>query len=230
MKSKILKPMAVATIMAMGLGTTALAATVKTTTDYEFDASGDPSVTVTTNIGAAAPSSQVTFLVANGKVTDGSNIVYIDQAGVDSEGNAKFVFKVAQSKLYANTTVTAKFGTDGTYGSELKSFGFYDGVDYFTNGTAAIENVTDITLDSSDTSKTYIVYGKITGAVKEYGLKLTKDSEEAKFPAYATEDGVFVVTVDAGTSDYASGWTASVYAIDANDVELAPAVDSTESE
>lgn len=225
MKSKILKPMAVATIMAMGLGTTALAASVTTTTDYTYG--GDnPTLTVTTNIGGATSGSQVTFLVANGDVTDGSKIVYIDQAGVGTDGTAEFVFKAAQDKLYANASVTAKFGTDNSANTDLNSFKFADGVDYITEANAQVKELSAFNLDSEDdTTDKYVVYGQISGIVTEYGLKLEKDGETTKyFPGYATEGGVFVVTVDKTDLD---GWNASVYAKDAEGAEVTPTADST---
>lgn len=231
MKSKIFKPMAVALTMAVGLGTTAMAASVTTTTNYTYG-EADTMVEVTTNITAATPNSQVTFLVAEGDVsTSTGKIVYIDQAGIDSTGNANFTFKAKQSDLYKNATVTAKFGTDNTANTDLKAFKFFDGVDYITNGNAEVVNVSPEVLNPAEgNGVSFCVVGKISGDVSEYGLCLwrdvaTYDEEKAVyvydkerhfFPAYASEDGVFVVTVDPNGSDNFTGsdWKCEVYAIE----------------
>lgn len=207
MKSKIFKPMAVALTMAVGLGTTAMAASVTTTTDYTFGADSAAVVTVTTNITGAVANSQVTFLVADGDVSDDGSIVYIDQAGTGSGTTVDFSFKAKQSDLY-KPNVVAKFGTDNDGNTDLKPFEFNDGVDYITNGNAEVTKIptSNFEFDENDedlVNDGYSVVGKFSGNVSEYGMYLWRNPEgsngnpvEYYFPAYASENGVFVVSVD----------------------------------
>lgn len=223
MKSKIFKPMAVALTMAVGLGTTAMAASVTTTTNYTYGAADNAMVEVATNITGAIANSQVTFLVANGDVSDNGSIVYIDQAGTGNGTTVDFTFKAKQNDLY-NANVVAKFGTDNTANTDLKAFKFFDGVDYITNGTAQLELVGDVELDS-EVGYTFAIVGKISGDVKEYGLRLKNKSDSSvigEFPAYASENGVFAVTVNYGDStEYTlHNCAVELYAYDSNGNEV----------
>ena len=196
MKSKIFRPMAVALTMAVGIGTTAMAASVVTSTNYKYGATDNPTVTVTTNVTAAADS-QVTFLVSKGdlSVTSGENagrIIYIDQAGADANGVVHtFTFTADQATLY-NAAVTAKFGTDGN-DKAFPTFRFNEGVDYLTNADPSVETVTNVSLGDIEG---LTAVAKYAGNVTEYGFKLMKDDvEQGELPAYASKDGIFAIQV-----------------------------------
>lgn len=206
MKSKIFRPMAVALTMAVGIGTTAMAASVVTSTNYTYGATNNPTVTVTTNV-TAARDSQVTFLVSKGDLsTNEGQIIYIDQAGANENGVVStFTFTAAQDTLY-DANVTAKFGTDGN-DKAFPIFHFNEGVDYLTNATASVETVKDVTLDETEG---LTAVAKYAGNVTKYGFTLKQgDTVLGELPAYASKDGIFAIQVKGLTG---SGYTLEPYA------------------
>lgn len=106
MKSKKIVAMIVAFAAFMAVATSGLAATTSTTTTYY---TGSDKVQVDVDVFGAEADSEVTYLVENTK----NGIVYIDQQTADENGDVKFSYKIANTKLDDDFISEVKFGTDG---------------------------------------------------------------------------------------------------------------------
>ena len=207
MKMKKIAAASLAVCVCALSGMSALAANVTTTTTYDWNNrdKADATVKVTSVVSGVDVDTQVTYLVWGG---DESTIKYIDQKAANAAG-ATFEFTGKQGEIY-NNTITAKFGSNGSY-TLPKNFKFNDGVNYITAGDADVSKVAgfedgDYNADG-DTGKAY--YGKVSGEVAEYGVKVEQTGKETLyFPAAgSTDEGVFCVVI----SNLPSDATVSLY-------------------
>ena len=225
--------LAVACIVAMTSVTAFAAITgVTTTTTYDWNKSADAEATVTvTSVVTAEPDDvtdgkQVTYLVSSDDEEGNRTINFIDQKGLDEEGNAEFKFTAKQSEIY-NGEVAAQFGTDTgvaeALGDKLPAFKFAEGLDYFTNGTAsvaAIKAPTDLTEDFAPQGA-ICIWGQISGNCDYgYGAYIEYGDNLYELPAYGTtNEGQFCVAI---TGDVSGAKSFGVYAdADEEAVQLA---------
>lgn len=179
--SKTLAAVLAATTLTAISGISAMAASVKTVTNYTYgDASASVRVTSTVTDSATNAGKQITYLVATDTPSDEGAIKYIDQAPLDENGVAEFEFTATQSAIYSNAEISAKFGSDANI--EMPTFTFADGVDYYDNGGSNAVTVGEIVPDSKNNRT--VIYGTLTGNVSEYGVTINSKT----FKAMATTD------------------------------------------
>ncbi len=174
MKSKKIVAMFVALLTFMAVATSGLAA-VKTTTNYILS---DEKVNVIVNVDNATSSSEVTYLVKN---SDG-DIVYIDQAKANDDGEVVFNYKIAKDKLPGLKT-SVSMGTNGankisTGGRTIKlgaveltvddnaTVAFYPNGDCVVGEELNVDNLivgTENTIFAVVTPKTGYEIAKVTG-------------------------------------------------------------------
>ena len=97
---------------------------------------------------------------------------------------------------------TAKNGSDKGYA--FPTFEFNDGCNYLTEGTATVVK-TEANCGYDAATKTYTFQGKISGAAKAYGVKITIDSVEEELLAMGCdEDGTFAIEIQNITAEEAA--------------------------
>lgn len=198
----------IAALMAVCVGTlssvTAMAAPIVTTyTTYDISATNaSANVDVVTKVEGASADSQVTFLVAKPNVTDGNDIVFIDQRKANSAGAVDFTFSAPQSKMYADDlTVNVKLGTDGK-NNEFPTFTFTEGANYYGTGELSVitssgadaEALALFTSDGVNSTNSKVYWGKVAGNASgmKYGLKIG----DTNYRAYGCgEDGTFCIVL-----------------------------------
>lgn len=188
MKMKKIAAASLAVCVCALSGMSALAASVTTTTNYDWNNRdiADAAVTVTSVVSGVDADTQVTYLVWGGE----NAIKYIDQKAADAAG-ATFTFTAKQKEIYSDSIV-AKFGSNGSY-TLPKNFKFNDGVNRITTGTATVTPVEGAQGIEAESGKAY--FATVSGEVEEYGYKITNADESVTyFPAAgSTADGNFCI-------------------------------------
>ena len=195
MKMKFFKTLAIACVLCMAFATlTAFAdVTVTTITNYSYDSAETSDMEITTTVAGLEKNGEITYYVAN---TDG--IVYIDQATAASK-TAEFKFTASKKAVLA---ATAKNGSDQGY--VFPTFEFNDGCNYLTEGTATVVK-TDANSKYDKATKTYTFQGKVSGAAKAYGIKITIDDVEEELLAMGCDaDGTFAIEIQNITAEEAA--------------------------
>ena len=190
------KILAIACVLCFAFATlTAFAApSVTTITSYDYDAAVDADMTITTTIAGLDQDGEITYYVAK----DNGDIVYIDQATAESKA-AEFTFVAKKGDVLA---ATAKNGSDKGYA--FPTFEFNDGCNYLTEGTATVVK-TEANCGYDAATKTYTFQGKISGAAKAYGVKITIDGVEEELLAMGCdEDGTFAIEIQNITAEEAA--------------------------
>lgn len=197
MKMKKIAAASLAVCVCALSGMSALAdVTVATTTTYDWNnkGNGNATVDVTSVVSGVVANTQVTYLVWGGNE---NTIRYIDQKAANSEGKAEFGFTGKQSEIY-DGTIVAKFGSNGSE-TVPTNFKFVEGVNRMENGTATVSTVdgyTDGTVIDVDGVSGKAYYGRVSGKVAEYGIKVTVGGDVKYFPAAgSTADGLFCVVI-----------------------------------
>lgn len=186
MKLKFTKTLAIACILCMTLATlTAFAdVTVRTITNYDYEAAEGAEMTITTTVGGLTEDGEITYYVAND-----AGIVYIDQATA-ADNTATFTFVAPKNEVL---TATAKNGSDQGYA--FPTFEFNDGCNLITEGTAKVTKTADWGVYSEEYAG-YVFKGVVSGNTKAYGITITADGEAQELAAMGcNEDGTFAIVV-----------------------------------
>ena len=194
MKIKLSKTLAVVLALCLTFaGFSAFAADVAIETSYDYEQAADATVTVKASVKNIAEGSEVTYYVS-----DGTDIVYINQETAGASGVTFPAFTAAWNKLTASTVV---FGSDADWNQG--GFTFVPAGNYKTNGTAtatatgewAVAGYQDGTAGVSFTAK-------VTGNYSEYGIEATIDGQTVELPALGcSEDGTYTVFVGNVTAE-----------------------------
>ena len=195
MKIKLSKTLAVVLALCLTFaGFSAFAADVAIETSYDYTQAADATVTVKASVKNIAEGSEVTYYVSNG-----DEIVYINQETAGASGVTFPAFTAAWDKLTASTVV---FGSDAKWNEG--GFTFVPAGNYKTSGTATATAQDSWAVAAREDNTDGVSFtAKVTGNYSEYGIKATIDGQTVELPALGcSEDGtytVFVGNVTAGT-------------------------------
>ena len=188
MKIKLSKTLAVVLALCLTFaGFSAFAANVAIETSYDYTQAADATVTVKASVKNIAEGSEVTYYVS-----DGDEIVYINQETAGASGVVFPAFTAAWNKLTASTVV---FGSDADWNEG--GFTFVPAGNYKTSGTATA-TATDAwaVATTYDETEGVSFTAKVTGNYSEYGIKATIEGETVELPALGcSEDGTYTVFV-----------------------------------
>lgn len=196
MKIKFSRTLAIACILCLAFATlTAFAdVTVTTITNYDYEAAAGEDMTITTTVAGLEQDGEITYYVAK----ENGDIVYIDQATAE-DNEAVFTFVASKENVLA---ASAKNGSDKGY--TFPTFEFNDGCNYLTEGTADVEK-TGANCVYDEATKTYTFQGKVSGAAKAYGIKITIDEVEEELLAMGCDkDGTFAIEIQNITAEEAA--------------------------
>ena len=196
MKIKFSRTLAIACILCLAFATlTAFAdVTVTTITNYDYEAAEGADMTITTTVAGLDQDGEITYYVAK----ENGDIVYIDQATAE-DNEAVFTFVASKENVLA---ASAKNGSDKGY--TFPTFEFNDGCNYLTEGTADVEK-TGANCVYDEATKTYTFQGKVSGAAKAYGIKITIDEVEEELLAMGCDkDGTFAIEIQNITAEEAA--------------------------
>lgn len=187
MKIKLSKIMAAVTALGVTFaGFSAMAATITTTTSYDYTNDAAATVSVETVVSGVNENDEITYYVHNSAISANEGILYIDQQTVPTDATSvTFNFSgVKQGDLYASTTV-AKNGADIT-GWTVTPFRFNEGANYISNAPAEVkfagdaETISGTAFEDSDTNEAgYTFTGKVIGNPVKYGVRIGDEYYQA---------------------------------------------------
>lgn len=195
MKIKLSKTLAVVLALCLTFaGFSAFAADVAIETSYDYTQAADATVTVKASVKNIAEGSEVTYYVSNG-----DEIVYINQETAGASGVTFPAFTAGWNKLTASTVV---FGSDANWNEG--GFTFVPAGNYKTSGTATATAQQDswAVAGREDETDGVSFTAKVTGNYSEYGIKATIDGQTVELPALGcSEDGTYTVFVGNVTAE-----------------------------
>lgn len=155
MKKKTIRILSLLAVLAFAVSfaTTAFAANVSTSTKYVVGANDINKIQVTTNVTGASPASLISYLVTAGTNAEptSSNILYMNQYEVDSNGAATISYKLdtTSANFPADFVTTVKFGSTAgeTITDNLDSLTTYRAI-YNADGTVSFQPVTGKEIDT----------------------------------------------------------------------------------
>ena len=194
MKIKLSKTLAIALALCLTFaGFSAFAADVAIETSYDYTQAADATVTVKASVKNIAEGSEVTYYVSNG-----DEIVYINQETAGASGVVFPAFTAAWDKLTASAVV---FGSDANWNEG--GFTFVPAGNYKTSGTATATAQDSWAVEAREDNTDGVSFtAKVTGNYSEYGIKATIDGQTVELPALGcSEDGTYTVFVGNVTAD-----------------------------
>lgn len=194
MKIKLSKTLAVVLALCLTFaGFSAFAADVAIETSYDYTQAADATVTVKASVKNIAEGSEVTYYVSNG-----DEIVYINQETAGASGVVFPAFTAAWDKLTASAVV---FGSDANWNEG--GFTFVPAGNYKTSGTATATAQDSWAVEAREDNTDGVSFtAKVTGNYSEYGIKATIDGQTVELPALGcSEDGTYTVFVGNVTAD-----------------------------
>ena len=188
MKIKLSKTLAVVLALCLTFaGFSAFAADVAIETSYDYEQAADATVTVKASVKNIAEGSEVTYYVSNG-----DEIVYINQETAGASGVTFPAFTAGWNKLTASTVV---FGSDANWNEG--GFTFVPAGNYKTSGTATATATDEWAVAGREDETAGVSFtAKVTGNYSEYGIRATIDGQTVELPALGcSEDGTYTVFV-----------------------------------